>query len=354
MNKTRELYRVDQLPIFQQRMYATEQEARACPRGDVQLVEDLETGLIYNIAFRYELMEYDEHYQNEQAVSPLFMKHLDTVAHIIEHSLGSRTIIEVGCGKGIFLEMLLAKGFDIMGCDPTYQGTNPKVIKQYFTPSLGIKADGIILRHVLEHIQDPVSFLMMLKEANGGAGKIYIEVPDLDWICQNQAWFDVYYEHVNYFRLSDFYRMFDTVYEGGRLFGEQYLYVVAELSSIRKPEYVSSNPVDFPSDFLLTLECEKEKKEYAAIWGGASKGVIFALLKERAGSPVDMVIDINPAKQGKYLPATGLKVLSPREALSILSDGATIFVMNSQYLNEIREMSDDAFNYIEVPQNYTK
>ena len=33
--------------------------------------------------------------------------------------------------------------------------------------------------------------------------------------------------------------------------------------------------------------------------------------------PVNAVIDVNPAKQGRFLPATGLKVQSPEDALEL-------------------------------------
>jgi len=76
----------------------------------------------------------------------------------------------------------------------------------------------------------------------------------------------------------------------------------------------------------------------SVIWGGASKGVIFALLRERAGHPVARVIDINPAKQNKFLTATDLRVLSPAEGLKGLPKGSLIHVMNTNYLAEIRAM----------------
>jgi hypothetical protein len=325
-------------------MYDTEAEAKACPKGDVLLVEDQRTGLVYNTAFRPELMVYDAHYQNEQALSPLFQRHLKFVSRIIDRCLGRDSIVEVGCGKGFFLEMLLHYGFDISGFDPSYEGNNPRVMKHYFEPGLGIKAKGLVLRHVLEHIQDPFKFLLQLKKANGGSGKIYIEVPCFDWICEHRSWFDIFYEHVNYFRISDFYRMFGAVIESGWLFGNQYLYVVAELATLRKPEINLKDSVTFPRDFSRNLA----KPCQAAIWGGASKGVIFALLKARVGQPISAVIDMNPAKQGKYLPSTGLLVQSPSEALAMLPKGSTIYIMNSNYLEEIREMTNNAFNYIEV------
>ena len=94
--------------------------------------------------------------------------------------MGKDALVEVGCGKGYFLEMLLAKGFKVTGFDPTYEGANLNVKRQYFEPGAVEQANGLILRHVLEHIENPVSFLALLKEANGGIGKIYIEVPCFD------------------------------------------------------------------------------------------------------------------------------------------------------------------------------
>ena len=85
-----------------------------------------------------------------------------------------------------------------------------------------------------------------------------------------------------------------------------------------------------------------------AIWGGASKGVIFAALRERAGKPVEIVIDVNPAKQGKFLPSTGLRVQSPVDALPRLPAGSAIFVMNSNYIHEIRKMSSKAYRYVGI------
>jgi hypothetical protein len=343
------LYAQEQLPIFQNRMYSTKAEAILCPMGDMKLVENLETGLVHNLAFRQELMQYDSNYQNEQAVSQTFIDHLRTVSEIIGRLMGQLNLVEVGCGKGYFLEVLLSSGFEITGFDPTYEGINPRVRRSYFDPSSGIFADGLILRHVLEHVKDPVQFLFQLSKANKGKGRIYIEVPCFEWICLKRAWFDVFYEHVNYFRLTDFLSIFSEVIESGHLFGGQYIYVVAELSSLRTPKRNLNNPVLFPKNFGPTefaspIDCRGS----IAIWGGASKGVIFALLMARAGIKVATVIDINPAKQGHYLPGTGLLVLSPKEALPTLKTGSKLYVMNSNYFEEIKKISSNRFEYVRI------
>ena len=216
--------------------------------------------------------------------------------------------------------------------------------KEYFSEKLGIQGDGLILRHVLEHIEDPVGFLFQLAQANGGKGLIYIEVPCFDWICTRRAWFDIFYEHVNYFRQSDFRRMFGSLVHIDRGFGGQYLRIIADLSTLRRPARDAADSVIFPEDFTKGLTREGGAEAGPCIvWGGAAKGVSFSLLRERAGQSVDRVIDVNPARQGRFLAATGLKVVSPEEGLSGLPRGTVIHVMNPNYQSEIQAMAGPNF-----------
>ncbi len=346
----RELFKVEGLPVFQNKMFADRAAALACPKGDMTLVQDMDTGLIFNSTFNACLLGYDADYQNEQACSSVFQRHLEDVKAIIQRHFFGKSLIEVGCGKGYFLEYLRQSGFAITGVDPAYEGTNPDVVKAIFKTSLGLTADGVILRHVLEHIPDPCGFLASIAEANGGKGKIYIEVPCLDWICQHRAWFDIFYEHVNYFRLADFHRMFGKVYESGHVFGGQYLYVVADLATLQKPAFNSNDAFIFPTDFLLDIDrfAALAKSSRCAIWGGASKGVIFSLYMQRAGVTIDCVIDINPAKQNKFMAASGLRISSPVEGMKTIEAGDNLFVMNSNYLQEIIAQSNKQLNYIKV------
>jgi SAM-dependent methyltransferase len=307
---------------------------------------------VFNEVFDRSKLRYDEEYQNEQASSAVFRRHLGEVEAIIERRWRGKSLVEIGCGKGYFLERLQAAGFEITGIDPAYQGSNPAIVRGRFEDGPGISADGVILRHVLEHISDPVSFLSRIAAANGGKGTIYIEVPCFDWIRAHRAWFDIFYEHVNYFRLHDFHRIFERVFDSGRFFGGQYLFVVADLASLRKPRLQPGDDARMPSDFLRgvdrALARGRANRARRAVWGGASKGVIFSLYLQRAGIAIDEVIDINPAKQGRYLPVTGLKVSAPDAALRRLSAADDIFVMNSNYLDEIAACSDHRFSYIAV------
>lgn len=348
----RELFRVEGLPVFQNKMFPDPVSAIHCLKGDLVLVQDMDSGLIFNAAFDPGMLDYDKDYQNEQAHSSIFREHLSSVKEILSRNFGDGSIIEVGCGKGYFLEYLLAAGYDITGIDPAYEGDNARVIKACFAPDLGMTADGIVLRHVLEHIQRPYEFLRQIAEANGCEGKIYIEVPCFDWICEHRAWFDIFYEHVNYFRLSDFGRLFSKIYEAGHVFGGQYLYLVADIASLVPPRASGDDAFKFPADFLGQIQHYGQQRRHSkiAVWGGASKGVIFSLYLKKQGIDVDVVIDINPAKQGRYIASTGIRVMSPEEGMKQLAPMDDIFVMNSNYLEEIKALSENQFNYIRVDQ----
>jgi len=354
-----ELLRLEGIPVYQNKMFGTANEARACPRGDVILTQDAASGLVHNSAFDTDLLSYDGSYQNEQGHSPTFQAHIAQVLDVISRQFDAMSILEIGCGKGTFLELLRAANHDAHGIDPAYEGNSQYIVREHFKPGLGIRGDAIVMRHVLEHIPSPMEFLNLVRLANSdgnGRGLIYIEVPCLGWILRRKAWFDVFYEHVNYFRLADFHRMFGRILESGPLFGGQYIYVVADLHSLRDPATTSlgAPPRIFaPDDFFDTIDrCAQiaSTGAYNAIWGSAAKGVMFSHHMQVRGATLNAAIDINPAKHGQFLAGSGLPILPPSNALSQSNAPPNIFVMNSNYLSEIHEMGGLGPNYIAVDQ----
>ncbi|HEV2110966.1 MAG TPA: class I SAM-dependent methyltransferase [Gammaproteobacteria bacterium] len=349
----RELMMLEAIPVYQNKMFETAAAALLCPRGDVALVQDATSGLVHNGAFDPDKLQYDDSYQNEQGHSPVFQAHVEQVLGIVGRHFSGLGILEIGCGKGAFIELMRAAGYDARGVDPAYEGDSPYIIRRHFEAGLGIRGDAIVMRHVLEHIVDPFSFLENVRNANGG-GLIYIEVPCFEWIVQHCAWFDVFYEHVNYFRVADFARVFGRVLESGHLFGGQYIYVVADLASLREPGTAAlgtPQPVAIRGDFFASLDrCTRAVRPGArrAVWGAGAKGVMFTHYMARRGCALDVAIDINPAKQNRFLAGSGLPVLGPAAALATLGEAPDIFVMNSNYLSEIRVMGGPGPNYIAV------
>ncbi|WP_297099808.1 class I SAM-dependent methyltransferase [Thermomonas sp.] len=349
---SRILFEARNVPAYQNKMFETREAAHACPTGDVVIAQDPASGLVRNIAYEPGILCYDETYQNEQGNSPQFRDHLDQVLAKVTSAFGSRDILEIGCGKGLFVELMRDRGLRARGIDDAYEGHAPYIEKRHFGAAVETCVDAIVLRHVLEHIPDPQGFLHLIAAANGHRGLIYIEVPCFDWIMRNRAWFDVFYEHVNYFRLDDFHRLFGQVNDSGHLFGGQYLYAIADLSSLRT-ELPASARIDFPADFTRALDSLAEQALAAplrrrVIWGAAAKGVMFSHFLGHRGVAFDAAVDINPGKQGRYLASSGLRVASPEQVLDGLPPGSDIYVMNSNYLPEVSEAGGNLFRYIPV------
>jgi len=80
---------------------------------------------------------------------------------------------------------------------------------------------------------------------------------------------------------------------------------------------------------IWNMRRRSDPRDRSHVRGAASKGVIYSLLRERCGNPVNVLIDINPAKCGKFVPATGLRVMSPEDGMATLATGSDICVMNS-------------------------
>lgn len=342
------IYKAERLPVLQNRLYNTRLEACASPMGNVELRQDSGTGVVTNVAFDPEAVVYDENYNNEQGRSAAFRAHLAEVADLIQGIFHKRNVIEIGCGKGLFLELLRERGLHVRGIDPAYEGDDPMVEKCYFEASRRLGAEGIVLRHVLEHIPKPLDFLQKIRRANDGKGKIYIEVPCFDWICRNKTWFDIFYEHVNYFTAEDFKRFFEVPPIIKTSFCGQYLSVVADLSTLRSaddltpvkrwvcPAHEFGKAIAKDADHLKLLRGSNMGK--LVVWGAASKGVVYSLQMIRAGVAIDFLVDIDECKQGRYVPISGLRVEPPSRLFEDTSLSALVLVMNSNYLDEVREM----------------
>jgi len=302
-----------------------------------------------NEAFDPTLIDYSEGYQNSQVHSLKFKKHMSDVLTILkqQRSKGS-LIIEVGCGQGDFLEMVQADGyFSIRGYDASYEGENTLIEKRYLKNTDKIQADIVVLRHVLEHIPQPYDFLEMLKAIFGSA-VIYIEVPNYDWIAANGTFFDVTYEHVNYFSQGSLKTLFEETTAQGLFFEDQYQYVISDISSLTAGfnlYYKSQNwqPICF-SDIFPNMYKDMQRLDELAqgrsvfLWGAGTKGCLFLAHCATQKMLVDKVvfaIDQNPQKIGKYLPGSLVSIKSKREFFAAAKDGDLLLICNPAYQDEI-------------------
>jgi SAM-dependent methyltransferase len=93
------------------------------------------------------------------------------------------SVMDFGCGDGQLVEVLRQKGFDAIGVDFQLCSRHQnlayfKTYDQIENESLG-KIDVIILRHVLEHVNEPNKFLKILAE-KFKCNHFLVEVPNFE------------------------------------------------------------------------------------------------------------------------------------------------------------------------------
>jgi len=334
------VFTLTNVPIFQNKVYPSYEQARAADKGEVELVQSLISGFVFNKSFKPHIMNYDVHYQNEQANSAVFQEHLNNVLQLLKNlGIADKKVIEVGCGKGVFFEKMLEDGINCWGFDPTYEGNSERIKKEYFDETQkGIDADVIIMRHTLEHITRPFSFLHTIAKANEYKGFLFVEVPTFDWIVNKNAFWDIFYEHCNYFTENSLANMFSDAVTGS-YFGGQYIYLWANLAKIKNtiPGNLQFQKFD-TSAFENNLKIYKEMLSQPgsfAVWGAGAKGSTFLNLLDQEKKLVQFVIDINPAKQNKFIAGTGHAIYSPEILLKRPVDN--ILIMNENYTEEIKQ-----------------
>lgn len=332
------LYKQAPTPVLQNRVYLTQQEALEAICGEIELVQSNTSGFVFNAKFDSSLIKYDQNYQNEQAHSKVFQKHLQNVLELLKSwDIQGKKVVEIGCGKGYFLQMLLHAGISCIGFDPAYEGESEYIIKDFFNEKSSIKADVIILRHTLEHIPNPFTFLHQIASANSYEGNIFIEVPTFDWIANKKAFWDIFYEHCNYFTEETLSKMFVKA-QTGSFFGGQYIYLWAKLADLKNKINDADSYTKYTLQFdekINTLKKQLSESKNAIVWGAGAKGTTFVNLLDPHRTLFKFVVDINPEKQNKFIAKTGHLIVSP----DVLQNEAIkdIWVMNENYLEEIQK-----------------
>jgi SAM-dependent methyltransferase len=225
------------LPEVPNQVFETADAATASTIRDFEIYHDDNFGFFFNNNFDEVIYDPDT-YQNEQGYSPTFLSHLQKCAGKIVSRFGVHSrVVEVGCGKGQFFKILADLGFSkLRGFDNTYQGEDKRIEKRYLSQNdAPLNADVLILRHVLEHVQNPVKFLNELSSINGSHCHFVIEVPSTDG---RGAWQDP--THVSYWNENSFLYYTDA-----------YLANFIDNTTIRFQEY--RKLTHFPNEWMKNL-----------------------------------------------------------------------------------------------------
>jgi len=361
-------YKVGNVPVNSCLLLSTEEQALNFPRGDVVLGFCKVCGFISNVAFDQSKVDYSSVYEDQQCFSPTFNAFSKRLAtHLMEkYNLRNKTILEIGCGKGDFLSLLCELGQNYgVGIDPAYEKNRIKskvsermtFIRDYYSSRYAdYRADFVCCRHTLEHIPNTAEFVKTIRSAIGEhlGTSVFFELPDVTRVLTDIAFWDIYYEHCSYFSLGSLARLLRycefEVLDLSKDFDDQYLLLEARPvkgqsfkvhdleESVRDTEnnvkyfYEHCNEkINSWKDRLQGFHTDGKK---VVVWGSGSKCVAF-LTTLNVGKEIEYVVDINPYREGKFIPGAAKRIMSPDFLRSYNPD--YIIIMNPAYSKEIQQ-----------------
>jgi len=368
------VYSISGIPVHSTINLASREEALAFPTGDLQLGYCRACAFLGNTVYDPALQEYSTNCEESQHVSPTLNQFARSLAQrwIDRYDLRNKTVLEIGCGKGEFLALLCELGNNRgIGIDPSAQpertaslpaGARLTFVRDLYSEKYAhLEADCILCRHTLEHIGPTRQFLQMIRRAIGTRNDMLVlfELPDVTRILKEAAFWDVYYEHCSYFSAGSLARLFRSaqfdLLELGRDYGDQYLLLAAKPAdgptAPRLPpendlEQMNGDVEHFRRAVPSTIEHwrslirgTRAGGKKVVLWSALSKAVSF-LTTLKVGDAIEYAVDINPHRQGRFLPATGQQIVAPAFLSAYRPD--LVILMNPIYASEVRRDLDQA------------
>ena len=365
-------YAVKEAPVHSVLLMPTREVAVEFPRRDIVLASCLRCGFISNVVFDPSVHSYSSDYEETQGYSAVFREfHRNLALRLIEKfNLRGKNIVEIGCGKGEFLALLAelgnnhGTGFDpafVAGRNPVKQRENVQFIVDFYSGKYSdVKADFICCKMTLEHIWNTHEFVSTVRHSIGNRRDciVFFQIPNMERVLHDAAFWDVYYEHCSYFTAASLHQLFERsgfeVLEIGTEYDDQYLTIFARparemqldvkpLQSeqadalLQKTEGFRTHSENVISGWRTSLDAFIRDRKKVVIWGSGSKGVAF-LTALGPAARVDYVVDINPYRQGKFMAGTGQEIVAPDFLKGYAPDVA--IAMNAIYRSEIQKELD--------------
>lgn len=282
----------------------------------------------------------------------------------------NKSIFEIGASNGVFLKFLREEGNnEVQGIEPSKKLCqdakkfnidleedffNKDYVKQHQD-----KFDVVIIRHVLEHINDLSEVIKSISEIIKQDGKIVVEVPDLNKMIEKKLFSNIFHEHLNYFSLKtlnnlfkeiNFYPIYTTevAIHGGAILA---IYEKRANSKIDLDKQVNIKKIE---NFFEESETYYQKiknkifylmSEEKIIHGFGASHRTFSLMGNSCLNKkhIPYIYDNNVLLHNKYLNGSQSKIVSPSLIKQYQPDVIVIFA--TSYEKEISFELRNTYNF---------
>ncbi|MBM3417013.1 MAG: class I SAM-dependent methyltransferase [Bacteroidetes bacterium] len=316
---------------------------------------------------------FDSNYVYFSSYSSSWLAHARQYTEMMTDRFGlneQSQVIEIASNDGYLLQYFVKKKIPVLGIEPTLNTAEAARQKgvdtwvEFFGVKLSeklvqerMKADLLLGNNVLAHVPDIVDFVKGMKIILKSAGVITMEFPHLLQLVNNNQFDTIYHEHFSYLSFYTVQQIFSA--QGLELFdvdelsthgGSLRIYAKHKednsknISSnvqkvLQKEMNAGINTLDFYTsftskagkvkiDFLSFLIEQNRNGKRVAGYGAAAKGNTLLNYCGVKNDFIEFVVDANPAKQNKFLPASHIAVVDENHLKKSKPDFVIIFPWN--------------------------
>lgn len=330
---------------------------------------------------------FDNNYAYFSSFSTSWLQHCKTyVEKVIQRfELNQQSqVVEIASNDGYLLQYFLPHQIPVLGIEPTRNTAEVAILKgipcitEFFGVALaeelvskGRKADLLIGNNVLAHVPNILDFVKGIKIVLNVKGVVTMEFPSLIELVENNQFDTIYHEHFSYLSLYSAKAIFNScgleIFDveqlpthGGslRMFAKHAENKNIQIEStvanqlekeiakgINKLSYYEGfqqRALKIKVDLLdLLIQLKKENKSVVA-YGAAAKGNTLMNYCGIKNDLIDFVVDANPAKQNKFMPASHIPICNELNLKNKKPDYVLILPWNlkDEIVNQLQYIRD--------------
>ena len=260
---------------------------------------------------------------------------------IEKYNILGQDAIEVGSGRGDFLEVLERLDVDAYGIEHSLENIKEcekkklNVKKAYLTElpeAYNKRYSLVICNNFLEHQPETKKYLSCLRDLVNDDGVIYISVPNVDYLLEKKCLYEFVADHLVYFTEKTLRKAMEingfNILESYKKNNGNDLVVIAKPDS----KINIDGAMETVAEIVKSVQKEVNGHKNVAIWSAGHRAL--ALMAIAKLDKIKYVIDSATFKQGKFTPILHKKIISPEEFISIKCD-LLIIMLPGNYAEQV-------------------